>query len=77
MDIGRVRPSIRQSAAQMPFFARPCKSIKPLRYSIEVLQKCDILPLPFFLAIFEFQVGLQIDLEVTNRDGVFTEACVL
>jgi len=57
VDIGRVRPSIRQSAAQMPFFARPCKSIKPLRYSIEV--------------------GLQIDLEVTNRDGVFTEACVL
>ena len=46
VDIGRVRPSFRQSSAQMPFFARPCKSIKPLRYSSEVLQRCDILPWP-------------------------------
>merc|ERR1712192_60929 len=55
-EIGSMRTSVKESTAQMPFFARPCRTRELLHSSVEV--------------------GMQMALEVTNKEGVLTEVMV-
>merc|ERR1711971_855015 len=52
-EIGSMRLSVKESTAQLPFFARPCRTRKLLHISVEV--------------------GIQMALGVTNKEGVLTE----
>jgi len=56
VEIGSMKLSVKQSIAQLPFFARPCRTRELLRTSIEV--------------------GMQMALEVTNKEGVLTEVII-